>query len=91
MAEWYSVEIVRVGTAYGAFGSLTSVVTPADVAIGMSALHLIWEVEKHASGDLQSENEEVNGTDPVSRTIMIAKVTSVMPRDLEKYVSSAVS
>jgi hypothetical protein len=29
MAAWYSIVIVSVGTAYGAFGSVESVVTPS--------------------------------------------------------------
>lgn len=38
-----------------------------------------------------SDREEVSGTDPVRRTIRTPRVSSVIPRDLEKYSSSKVA
>jgi len=61
--------MVKVGTAYGALGSSSSVDTPAEAV---------------------SENEEVNGTDPVRRTIMIPRVNIAIPKDREKYPSRGV-
>jgi hypothetical protein len=37
-----------------------------------------------------SEMEEVSGTEPVSRTIIIPSVSRAMPRDLEKYSSRTI-
>jgi hypothetical protein len=39
-------------------------------------------------GYILSEIEDVNGTEPVSRTIIIPSVNRVIPNDLEKYSSN---
>jgi len=41
-------------------------------------------------GYILSEIEEVNGTEPVSSTIIMPRVNRAMPRDLAKYSSIAV-
>jgi len=38
---------------------------------------------------LLSESDEVNGTEPVRRTINIPTVSNAMPKDLAKYSSRA--
>lgn len=77
--------MVRVGTAYGAFGSDASIVTRALVANKVSKLINIDITQK--LGSILSDIEDVKGTDPVNRTTSRPKVRSAIPSDLEKYSS----
>jgi hypothetical protein len=77
------VLIVRVGTAYGAVGSDASVVTPAFVANSVVS----WDLVFGLKGDILSEIDDVKGTEPVRRTIIIPNAKRAIPKDREKYSS----
>ena len=72
---------VSVGTAYGAFGSDASVLTPLAICNHQAVLRLIL-----GENEL-SANVEVRGTEPVRRTVRTAIVKSANARERQRYVS----
>ena len=73
--------MVSVGTAYGAFGSDMSVLTPLAKDDHQAVVRLLL-----GENEL-SANVEVRGTEPVRRTVRTAIVKSANARERQRYVS----